>query len=133
MQHRFEWRVWLGVAALLLSLVGTGCGDDEPDDDDDDDASGGCADTTLTYTSFAKPFVSSYCASCHGASVTGTSRLGAPAADVFDTRAQIVANAADIKEQVVVMKTMPFGNGTAKPSDAERVKLGQWLACGAPE
>jgi uncharacterized membrane protein len=123
----------LGVAAALLSLLGTGCGDDAPDDDPDAVPGGACADTTLTYTSFAKPFVSSYCASCHGGSVTGTSRLGAPVDDVFDTRAQIAAKADDIKAQVVVMKTMPFGNGTTKPSDAERVKLGQWLSCGAPE
>jgi uncharacterized membrane protein len=128
MQHRFQWRVLAGIATALLSVVGSGCGDDEPDA-----PSGGCEDTTLTYTSFAKPFIGSYCASCHGASVTGTSRLGAPVDDVFDTRAQVAAKADDIKEQVVVMKTMPFGNGTPKPSDADRVKLGQWLSCGAPE
>lgn len=118
----------LGIGAALLILVASGCGDDEPDA-----PSGGCTDSTLTYTSFAKPFVSSYCASCHAGSLTGTARLGAPADDVFDTRAQLVAKAEDIKEQVVVLKTMPFGNGTPKPSDADRAKLGQWLDCGAPE
>jgi uncharacterized membrane protein len=128
MQHRFVWRVLSGVGAALLIVLG-GCGDDEPDDAPSD----GCADTTLTYANFGKSFVSSYCASCHAATVTGTARLGAPVDDVFDTRAQIVAKAAELKEQVVVMKTMPFGNGTPKPSDVDRVKFGQWLACGTPE
>jgi uncharacterized membrane protein len=129
MQQRFE-RLFFSVGAALLMLVCTACGSDEADDDV---TASRCADTTLTYASFGKGFVTSYCASCHAASVTGNARLGAPVDDVFDTRAQIARKVDELKEQVVVMKTMPFGNSTAKPSDAERVKFGQWLDCGAPE
>ena len=130
MQHRFERRLFSGFCATLLILTGAACGSDDPDDGSPDAS---CADPSLTYASFGKSFISSYCSSCHGASVTGNARLGAPADDVFDTRAQIAAKADKLRVQVVVMKTMPFGNGTAKPSEADRVKFGQWLDCDAPE
>jgi uncharacterized membrane protein len=111
----------------LLVVLGGACGSDDPEAPSET-----CLDKTLDYASFGKPFVSTYCASCHGASVKGNDRRGAPAEYVFDTLAQITAKADAIKDQVVVVKAMPFGNDTLKPSDAERVKFGHWLDCGAP-
>jgi uncharacterized membrane protein len=44
---------------------------------------------------------------------------------MFDTRAQIEARAARIRERAVVTRTMPPGNKT-NITDAERALLGRW-------
>ena len=127
MLYRLVRRALPGVAVALLVVVGSACGSDDPE------APGqACLDTTLDYARFGKPFITTYCASCHGGSVRGSARLGAPEEYVFDTLAQIAPRAELIKDQVVIMETMPFGNSSLKPSDAERVKFGSWLDCGAP-
>jgi uncharacterized membrane protein len=124
MQHRARWNFAL-FAGCVLSL--SGCGSDS-------EPSGPCPPgSTLTYGNFGKAFVDSYCVGCHGGSVTGAARQGAPADEVFDTRAQIAASAGELDEQVVVMKSMPFGPTSPKPTDDQRAQFGEWLACGAPE
>jgi uncharacterized membrane protein len=92
-------------------------------------ASGSC--TTLTYANFGQKFVATYCAGCHGGSVTGAARQGAPLKDVFDTLAEVKSASRDMVREVVVKRTMPYGSAT-KPSDTERTQLGEWLGCGAP-
>lgn len=95
-----------------------------------------CPSTSaLTYSNFAMGFFEKYCNRCHGGTVTGAARNGAPADHVFDTRADIFTNKGHIDEEAaagptVVNKAMP-PSGTA-PTDAERRQLGEWLACGAP-
>lgn len=76
------------------------------------------------------PFMSTWCASCHAAGLSGDDRRGAPADLNLDThdaiREQLVrvyAAAGDEHE------TMPPAGG---PTLDERVLLGDWLACGAP-
>ena len=83
----------------------------------------------VTYDNFAKDFFNTYCQSCHGASVTD--RNGAPDDIFFDTRddiweqrEQVFAQAADSNA------SMPIG--PHGPTDADRQKLADWLACGAP-
>lgn len=87
------------------------------------------AGTPLTYDSFGREFLSANCQGCHG---TGTyDRKGAPSGYDFGTledvrrwRSRIFARAA--ADNV----TMP--PGPDDPPAAERAKLAEWLACGAP-
>jgi hypothetical protein len=82
------------------------------------DAGTGGACSALTYESFGKGFITTYCASCHSAGDF-----------VLTSLANIKKFKADIKEQAVDSKRMPQ-KGAKQPTDAERAKLGQWLDCG---
>jgi uncharacterized membrane protein len=85
--------------------------------------------TTLTYGSFAQPFFVGYCNTCHSA--PNGQRNGAPDDYVFDTQAEIVSHADRIFALAADTNTgMPPGP-EGVPS-AERVRLAEWLACGAP-
>lgn len=76
---------------------------------------------TLTYETFGKQFMTSYCVSCHAGS--------APKANLkLDTLTAVAARKAGVKTQVL-NGTMPQGN--KKPSQEERTKLGAWIDCGA--
>ncbi len=85
--------------------------------------------TKLTYESFGRDFMASNCQTCHGA--TPYDRKGAPSGydfgshdDVKKWKTRIFSRAA--ADNV----TMP--PGPDDPPEAERVKLAEWLACGAP-
>lgn len=85
--------------------------------------------TTLTYDTFGSAFLASNCQTCHGRPVG--ERNGAPAGYDFGTiedvrhyQRRIFARAA--ADNV----TMP--PGPDDPPAAEREKLAEWLACGAP-
>jgi len=85
--------------------------------------------SSVTYESFGKEFFGTWCQSCHGAAVTN--RNGAPDDIFFDTRDDIWA----LREQVFAQtadanKSMPIG--PHGPSDDDRKRLADWLACGAP-
>jgi hypothetical protein len=82
------------------------------------------ANSTLTYDNFGKAFFDSNCNSCHG-------KTESPA---FGTQEQIQANSSDIDRAAA---SGPKATNTYMPdegevSDADRKKLGEWLACGAP-
>jgi len=83
----------------------------------DGGAGGACG--ALTYESFGKAFVASYCISCHGASSRQVK---------LDTLPAIQAAKAQVKRAAVTSKAMPEGG--KQPTDEERAKLGQWLDCG---
>jgi hypothetical protein len=91
------------------------------------------ADNDLTYDSFGKGFMSKYCTRCHSSKLTTCEeRMNAPLEHDFDTKAGILLVADHVDQMAAAgpkstNKTMPL-NG-AKPSDEERKKLGQWLAC----
>ena len=93
--------------------------------------------STLTYTSFGKAFMDQYCVSCHASSLSGAARQGAPSDHDFDTLALVHATEAEhIDENAAagpnaVNTEMPPA-GSKAPSEEERRKLGEWLACGAP-
>ena len=85
--------------------------------------------TKLTYTSFGAGFMGANCQTCHGAPTDD--RKGAPSGYDFGTldgvrehRARIFARAAGKND------SMP--PGPDDPPEAERTKLAEWLACGAP-
>ena len=77
----------------------------------------GCS--ALTYESFGKGFVDTYCIRCHGA----TSRVFS-----LDTLESVKSYAARLESAVVVNRTMPVGK--TLPSDEERARFGAFLACG---
>lgn len=89
--------------------------------------------TSLTYNNFGRAFLTTYCSSCHAATVTGAARQNAPSGDVFDTLAQVKAKSDEVVHEVTVEKSMPYGSASKKPTDAERVQLGEWLVCGGAE
>lgn len=82
--------------------------------------------STLTYDNFGQSFFQTNCLACHGSR--------GPESPKFDTVEQIRANRSDIDKEAAagpdsVNTDMP--NGGTVP-EAERRKLGEWLACGAP-
>ncbi|MBS2027811.1 MAG: c-type cytochrome [Deltaproteobacteria bacterium] len=83
--------------------------------------------TIDTYANFGSGLMTSQCTRCHGASDSeGGIQL--------DTQARVQAHIAEIDRQAAAgpngtNTAMPQG-GTA-PTDDERTRLGEWLACGA--
>ena len=85
--------------------------------------------TKLTYANFGRDFMNTNCQRCHGQPTSD--RQGAPGDydfgsvdDVRHYKARIFARAAADNT------TMP--PGPDDPPEAEREKLAEWLACGAP-
>jgi uncharacterized membrane protein len=68
---------------------------------------------------------------CHSAHPTIAGFSPAPLGIMFDTSAQIHAQAGLINTYAVETQFMPYGNMTHM-TDAERAVLGQWYAAGAP-
>jgi mono/diheme cytochrome c family protein len=89
------------------------------------------SDNGLTYENFGAAFFASYCQRCHSATKQGSDRNDAPSDLNFDDLPSIRALAPKIWGQAGDSNiTMPAG--APKPMPDERVKLGEWLACGAP-
>ncbi len=91
---------------------------------------------TLTAQSFGTAFLQAYCLSCHSQSVTGDARQGAPLGLDFDTLGEVHLQLPLIDTHAAAG---PRATNTAmppaqhpQPTQQEREKLGQWLACGAP-
>jgi hypothetical protein len=117
-------------------------GDDhagEPGDHDHEDrmASGAeCPETSPpTYGDFAADFFADYCTRCHHSALFGADRNEAPEGVNFDTLEGIRAHALEIdqtaaKGPAATNVEMPVDG--SMPTEAERERLGQWLACGAP-
>ena len=76
-------------------------------------------DSTLTYANFGQALISSSCLSCH----TNRQR------PKLDTQAGIQANTGSIIELAVYTDAMPQSGDLPL---AQRMQLGEWLACGAP-
>jgi hypothetical protein len=86
--------------------------------------------TTLTYRSFGEPFLSVHCQKCHASGAPD--RHGAPSGYTFDDREQVQRWRARIFARAAAENdSMP--PGPDDPLLAERMKLAEWLACGAPE
>jgi uncharacterized membrane protein len=87
-----------------------------------------------TYGSFGQVFFTTYCTGCHSANVTN--RNDAPSDVNFDTEAEIKALATDIDTEAAsgpnaTNTDMPELDGPVHtaPTTAQRVLLGQFLAC----
>jgi hypothetical protein len=88
----------------------------------------------LTYKNFAAGFFSSYCIRCHDSSLSGTDRNGAPADRNYDSLSGLVDTGSMLIDQAAAAgpaRTNTFMPPSSPlPSDAERRRLGEWLACG---
>ncbi|MGI9304538.1 MAG: urate hydroxylase PuuD [Gammaproteobacteria bacterium] len=74
--------------------------------------------------------VEARCAGCHAVTPTQPGFTAPPNGVVFDTSAQIVAQAVQIHQQTVVTQAMPIANLT-RITDDERALLDQWFKGGA--
>lgn len=87
---------------------------------------------TLTYENFGKKFMEDYCLTCH--SVDSKDRKMAPADHNFDTLGDVDIMRAHIDQYAGsgpdATNTMMPPAGNPAPSEAERKKLSEWLACG---
>lgn len=108
----------LAVAGVAIGAVGC---------EDEGSATGStCPPTqTLTYANFGKPFMDKYCVSCHSGDE----------APNLSSQANVQAHREAVDKAAAAGPSaansyMPEGGN--KPSDDERKKLGEWLACGAP-
>lgn len=117
-------------AALVL-----GCDDGAGDDDGGGVGSGESGalapcdeQPVLTYDTFGRGFLATYCDGCHGGDVT--ERQGAPPSVVLDTRQQVLALADRILARTAPddgsAPTMPPVGGVT-PDDRDRLVV--WLRC----
>ena len=112
-----SWTFGLG---LLVCVASVGC---EQNSLGDPTGATCPTNSTLTYENFGKPFFQANCLDCHA------SRENPP----LNTQEQIQASKDDIDRAAAAG---PNGTNTYMPdgsdvSDADRKKLGEWLACGA--
>jgi uncharacterized membrane protein len=83
----------------------------------------------VSYAQIA-PIVAERCAVCHEVHPTEAGFSAPPAGVLLDTPDHITANAALIRTEAVASRAMPLGNLT-NMTDAERTRLGAWIASGA--
>ena len=117
------------VVALAL-LSSASCSSDDGSSESEGKPTGAeCpSGSSLTYDSFGREF-QQYCLACH--SSTGTVSGG----HAFDTLAEIREYASHIDEYAAAgpeatNRVMP--PQAPRPSDEGRLRLGEWIACGAP-
>ena len=112
----------LRLAFFVGVIVAAGCGDD-PVGLGDPTGSTCPADSTLTWASFGQSFIEDNCARCH------------------DSESPRIVTQGDVQANLELIDRAaaagPDSTNTYMPEDrdlgtAERKKLGEWLACGAP-
>jgi uncharacterized membrane protein len=92
--------------------------------------------STLRYETFGAAFFSAHCTRCHASTNVGAvARRGAPVGLDWDELSVVRAHADAIDRMaaggpLMINRTMPPTE--PRPSDADRLMLGEWLACGAP-
>ncbi|HEY5923577.1 MAG TPA: hypothetical protein VIV11_17975 [Kofleriaceae bacterium] len=87
-----------------------------------------------TYENFGREFMETYCTGCHSAAAPN--RYGAPGDQNYDTEADVRLHATDIDAHAAAGPSstntaMPELAGPVRtaPTQAERERLGQFLAC----
>lgn len=138
MRLRFDIKTATLIGVLLATTMGHGdgcCAHDSQVLGPPTEAE--CPPTsTLTYENFGKAFVEDYCTDCHSSTKTGEDRNGATKDHDFDTLLGIrqVANHVDQTAGIGPAsqnRSMP-PEDEDQPSDDDRRKLAEWIACGAP-
>ncbi len=120
---------WKSMTLLALSFAAGGlaaCGSSASGGGGGGTATGSTCptDSTLTYANFGEAFIKTNCLECHESKENPK----------LTSLATIQSLAADIDKEAA---SGPNGTNTAMPEDgtvstADRAKLGEWLACGAP-
>ena len=86
-----------------------------------------------TYDNFGRTFMESYCTECHDSAKTGEMRQDAPATIDFDTLASLRMWTSQIDKQAAFgpkgMNDLMPPEGNPAPSDDERRRLGEFIAC----
>jgi len=126
------------LVASLPALMGhgEGCGSEDEEAELGEPTGAACPDgSTLTYETFGRSFMESYCTRCHSSTLSGEARRGAPLYHDFDTPTGIRAVADHVDQMAgsgpsATNTLMPPGG--AMPTLAERQRLAEWLACDAP-
>ena len=127
----------LGLAFVTIA-VASGCGEHAADEEHAGGPTGAVCppESMLTYDTFGQDFMTRYCVRCHSSALSGSARNGAPNDHDFDTLGGLRATHLDhIDEGAAagpdaVNTKMPPSE--PRPSELERRKLGEWLACGLP-
>jgi uncharacterized membrane protein len=110
---------------LSLGVVVPGCKAETAIEDYPCPADG----TKLTYESFGRQFMAQSCQICHGQA--SSDRKGAPSGYDFGSVQSIREHKSRIFARAAADNTtMP--PGPDDPPQAERLRLAEWLACGAP-
>jgi len=85
------------------------------------------------YALFGQPFMESYCTECHDSAKTGVMRQDAPATIDFETLALLRMWTSQIDKQAAfgpaAMNRLMPPDGNPMPTDDERRKLGEFIAC----
>ncbi len=117
---------WMISLALLAACGGDPVGED---------TASTCPSTDPpTFANFGQPFFTTYCLECHSQAKLGADRQGAPVTIDFDTRSLVRENTSRIDKQAAfgpnaTNRLMPNGGHAPVPSDDERVRLGEYIAC----
>jgi uncharacterized membrane protein len=87
-----------------------------------------------TCANFGQTFFTTYCLDCHSQAKVGADRQGAPVTIDFDTRSLVRENTSRIDKQAAFGPTarnrlMPEDGHDPVPSDDERTRLGEYIAC----
>jgi len=85
----------------------------------------------VTYAEI-QPIVATHCAACHSARPTNPAYAAPPLGVVLDSYEHVRAASPRIRMVAVDSAVMPLGNVTGM-TQAERQKLGAWIAAGAPQ
>jgi uncharacterized membrane protein len=128
---------WRGGALAALCALGCGSGDSADAASESGKQTGALCpdDSTLSYETFGRDFMQTYCVSCHTSALGGAARRGAPSDHNFDMLDEVQEHADHIALAAAagpdaVNNAMPPGG--RQPDREERRLLGEWLACGAP-
>jgi uncharacterized membrane protein len=117
--------------ALVLVVLVAAC----TNDPEGKDTGSTCPPTDKPdYATFGQNFFTTYCTDCHSETLTGSDRHDAPAAINFDTRSLVRENTSNIDKQAAWGPAahnliMPPDDEMTKPTDAERIRLGEYIAC----
>jgi len=100
---------------------------------------------TLTWDNFGQPFMADYCTVCHDSALVHAKRNGAPLFHDYDSLSGVLKIPEHIDERAgsgpAALNTLmppgecpstpggPLDRDCPTPSDDERAKLSEWLAC----
>lgn len=138
MTIHFSWAKLVLRGGLALGVFGCSDGDPPPSTVKSGAATGATCppNSTLTYDSWALEFFDNYCLRCHSKELGQGQRNGAPLGYNWDDIDSVREHITEIDlmaaaSSSVVNTTMPLN--PPDPPTSERRRLGEWLACGAPE
>ena len=119
------------MSARLVALLVVGCGGGS---DEGTFTESVCPPTDPpTYASFGQTFMEAYCTECHDSAKTGVMRQDAPPTIDFETLAQLRMWTSQIDKQAAFgpagMNRLMPPDGNPKPTDDDRRRLGEFIAC----